>query len=253
MFLRFKINGLEDPLDIKHIVIDEAQDFGIFQFRVLRLLLGTGSFSILGDLHQGIYSYKSIGAWDEIIEPTGRNGRAIFERPQRMTLEQSYRTTVEIMEMANGVIKKLNLPGVPYAKPVIRHGSPVEICQKKSVDEIAAAIAIKIDEFIKRGHRSIAIICKTMGEVNHFRKLLPAGIQIVTGKEDDFEQGIKIIPSYHVKGLEFDAVCVANASKARYSSELDIKLLYIAMTRALHALVIYSLGEISDFLKPAKS
>ena len=249
MYLRFKIHGLEDPLEIKHIVIDEAQDFSVFQFRVLRLLLGTGSFSILGDLHQGIYSYKGIKNWDEIVSPVGKKGRAIFERPHVMTLEQSYRTTVEIMDMANVVIKKLKLPGIPYAKPVIRHGNPVEIYRKENIGEIAAAIKGKLAEFASAGYKSIAVICKTAAEAGRFKKLLPADIQMVTGKESDFGQGIKLIPSYHVKGLEFDAVCIANASGEQYRSELDIKLLYIAMTRALHALVIYSLGEISAFLK----
>ena len=248
MYLHFRVHGLEDPLEIKHIVIDEAQDFSIFQFRVLRLILGTGSFSILGDLHQGIYSYKSLGKWEEITKSPNRNRRIIFERPQIMALEQSYRTTVEIMEAANIVIGKLALPGVPLAKPVIRHGSPVEIYQISSISEIASAVAIKIQEYASLGYRSIAIICKTSDEAKRFQKLLPAGIQLVTGAETDFEQGVKLIPSYHVKGLEFDAVCIANASKEQYCNELDIKLLYIAMTRALHALVIYSHGQPSDFL-----
>ena len=269
MYLRFRVHGLEDPLEIKHIVIDEAQDFSIFQFRVLKLILGTGSFSILGDLHQGIYTYKGLKKWEELTSPVnrssggssgsgggsgasrnggGRGGKAIFERPQVMTLEQSYRTTVEIMDVANTVIKKLALPGVPLAKPVIRHGNAVEIHEKSEISEIAAAIAKKIEEFVDLGYRSIAIICKTGAEARRFQKLLPAGIQLVTGAENDFEQGVKLIPSYHVKGLEFDAVCIANASKEQYYNELDNKLLYIAMTRALHALVIYSHGQPSEFL-----
>ena len=152
------------------------------------------------------------------------------------------------LETANTVIGKLALPGVPLAKPVIRHGSPVEFIQKSSIAEIASAIATKIEEFAVQGFRSIAIICKTAAEAKRFQKLLPAGIQLVVGSENDFEQGIKLIPSYHVKGLEFDAVCIANASKEQYFNELDNKLLYIAMTRALHSLVIYSHGQPSDFL-----
>jgi DNA helicase-2/ATP-dependent DNA helicase PcrA len=247
MYLQFKIHGLEDPLQIKHIVIDEAQDFSIFQFCVLKLILGSSSFSILGDLHQGVYSYKGIERWDELTTPSGGDKRIIFERPQMMTLEQSYRTTVEIMQAANIVINKLALPNVPLAKPVIRHGEPVKIHRKDNIGDIASAIIRNIEEYKSLGYRSIAIICKTGEEAKRFRKLLPPDIQLVNGTESDFEQGIKLIPSYHVKGLEFDAVCIANASKEQYYNELDIKLLYIAMTRALHALVVYSLGQPSDF------
>ena len=251
VYLQYKAHGLEDPLEIKHIVIDEAQDFSVMQFRVLKLLLGSGSFSILGDLHQGIYSYKSIKSWDELTKPH-KPGiyKSIFERPRVMTLEQSYRTTVEIMETANVVIGKLALPGVPLAKPVIRHGEPVIIQRKESVAEITASINDKLDEFRKLGYRSIAVICKTTAEAKRFKKHLQADIQLVTGRENDFEQGVKLFPSYLVKGLEFDAVCIANASRDQYYSELDIKLLYIAMTRALHALAVYSLGPPSDFLAP---
>ena len=251
MFLQYKIHELEINFNIKHIVIDEAQDFSMFQFSALRLLLGTGSFSILGDLHQGIYAYKGVARWEDLISPAGADRRRLFERPQMMTIEQSYRTTVEIMDMANVVIKKLALPGIPLAKPVIRHGDQVEIRIKDGIGAIAADIARKIGEFTASGHRSIAIICKTGAEAAAFKKLLPDGVQMVTGNESDYEQGIKLIPSYHVKGLEFDAVCIANASKEQYNSELDIKLLYIAMTRALHALVIYSAGPLSDFLSEA--
>jgi DNA helicase-2/ATP-dependent DNA helicase PcrA len=168
-----------------------------------------------------------------------------------LTIEQSYRTTVEIMDMANIVIKKLALPGIPLAKPVIRHGDPIEIHLKDSIETIAALITKKIDEYKSKGHNLIAIICKTGAEAAAFKRLLPRSVQMVTGKESDYEQGVKLIPSYHVKGLEFDAVCIANASKEQYHNELDIKLLYIAMTRALHALTIYSCGPLSDFLRDA--
>ena len=250
MFLQYKLHGLEERLEIKHIVIDEAQDFSLFQFNVLRLILGTGSFSILGDLHQGIYSFKGVQKWEDLYEPAGRRGVTIFKKPQLMTLEQSYRTTVEIMDMANIVIRNLALPGIPLAKPVIRHGSPVEVYCMDSFAAIASAISNKIDEFAAHGHKSIAIICKTGIEARRLKELLPSGIQLVTGAEDSFEQGVKIFPSYHVKGLEFDAVCIANASDGQYHSELDVKLLYIAMTRALHALAVYSLGRLSGFLQP---
>ena len=251
VYLQYKAHGLEDPLEIKHIVIDEAQDFSVMQFRVLKLLLGSSSFSILGDLHQGIYSYKSIKSWNELINRHNPgNFTRIFERPRVMTLEQSYRTTVEIMRAANAVIGKLALEGVPLAKPVIRHGEPVEIHTKGSVAEIASAITVKLDEYKKLGYRSVAVICKTGAEAKLFLKYLPAGIQLVTGRENNFEQGVKLFPSYLVKGLEFDAVCIANASGDQYRDELDIKLLYIAMTRALHALAVYSLGEPSGLLAP---
>jgi len=60
-----------------------------------------------------------------------------------------------------------------------------------------------------------------------------------------------IVPSYLVKGLEFDAVFLANANQETYQPiELDIKLLYVALTRPLHQLFIYYTGELTTLLQP---
>lgn len=65
----------------------------------------------------------------------------------------------------------------------------------------------------------------------------------------NYSGGIVIIPCHLAKGLEFDVVIIANASKEMYKEkELDVKLLYVAMTRPLHELYIYSIKEKSNLL-----
>ena len=53
------------------------------------------------------------------------------------------------------------------------------------------------------------------------------------------------------KGLEFDAVIINNANEKMYSSDsqLDMKLLYVAITRALHELDIVYSGTLTEPLK----
>ena len=74
--------------------------------------------------------------------------------------------------------------------------------------------------------------------------------RLITGKEKDYKGGIVIVPSYLAKGLEFDAVMIADGGIENYTTdELDIKLLYVAMTRPLHFLYIYHKDELSKLLR----
>jgi DNA helicase-2/ATP-dependent DNA helicase PcrA len=247
MFIKYLIFGLEDKLSTRHVLIDEAQDFSLFQIYVLKRIINSSSFTILGDLSQGIHSYRGIQNWMDLEKYIFKDSNMSF-----LTLEQSYRTTVEIMEAANKVIKTLQDEQLPLAKPVIRHGEAVSVSEMKDLQEIAEDIKVKVEDAIKVGYKSLAIICKTLKECKEMKSQLQklnlkAGL--ITGAEKEYSGGVVIIPSYLVKGLEFDVVIVANASKKSYKrEELDVKLLYIAMTRPLHKLYIYSLGEKTELL-----
>ncbi|WP_139902670.1 RNA polymerase recycling motor HelD [Clostridium thermarum] len=247
MLLRYQIHGLEDKFSVRHILIDEAQDFSLFQIYVLKSIMKSGSFTILGDLSQGIHSYRGIRNWSDLSRYIFKDEESAF-----LTLEQSYRTTVEIMEAANKVIKNLENEELPLAKPVIRHGEEVTVTELSSIKEIATSIKQKIEDAKKESFKSVAIICKTLQEckaVKQYLDKLKVKTEFITGHEKEYSGGVVLIPSYLVKGLEFDVVIVANASKDAYrKEELDIKLLYIAMTRPLHRLYIYSLGVRTELL-----
>lgn len=247
MFIRELTQGLEEKITVRHVVIDEAQDFSEFQLFILRKLIGGNSFTILGDLCQGIYSYRGITDWEKV-------SKKVFgeDNFSMLTLEQSYRTTIEIMEAASKVINFLNDPNLPNPKPVIRHGDAVEVAEKSTFSEVSKDIAKKINIVLKEGFKSVAIICKTLEECKKVKEELKSyglKVDIITGSESEYSGGVVLIPCYLVKGLEFDVVIVANGSKEAYSTEaLDVKLLYIAMTRPLHRLYIYSIGEKAEML-----
>jgi DNA helicase-2/ATP-dependent DNA helicase PcrA len=247
IYLKYKIYGMDEKIPVRHIVIDEAQDFSAFQFYVLKKIVKDSSFTILGDLCQGIHSYRGVRKWEEIVEEVFEGRKCEF-----LTLEQSYRTTVEIMEAANDVIGRLPDNGFLRAKPVIRHGEEVEIIPKNGIEDISEDIVRRIKNYKKAGHKTIAVICKTMDECE---KLLPMlkiadkNLSIITGNEKEYKSGVVIVPSYLSKGLEFDVVIISNANNQNYTeNELDIKLLYVAMTRPLHKLCIYYAGCKSSLL-----
>ncbi len=247
IYLKYKIYGMDEKVPVRHIVIDEAQDFSAFQFFVLKRIVKDSSFTILGDLCQGIHSYRGVRQWGEIVEEVFEGKKCEF-----LTLEQSYRTTVEIMEAANSVMGKLENLAMFRGKPVIRHGEPVEYIPVPSFADMSHSISKKIQHYRKQGHKSIAVICKTMEECLQIIPELKKEhkeISLITGNEKEYKSGMVIVPSYLSKGLEFDVVLLSNANSENYSqSELDAKLLYVAMTRPLHKLCIYYSGEISKLL-----
>ena len=247
IYLKYKIHGVDEKLPVKHIVIDEAQDFSVFQLYVLKIIIKESSFTILGDLSQGIHSYRGIKDWGDVDEH-------VFEgRCGKLVLEQSYRTTVEIMEAANKVIANLKNENLIPARPVIRHGEKVERIEKRSLDDIASDIWEKIKELKKQQFKSIAIICKTADTCSELRKGFKAGKEaprIITEKDREYKSGVVIVPAHLSKGLEFDVVFIADGSAESYGdSELETKLLYVAMTRPLHRLYIYHCGIPSKLIE----
>lgn len=164
MYMKYIIEGLEEKLTARHVVIDESQDFSVFQLFILKKVIGGNSFTILGDLCQGIHSYRGINDWKSAAE-------SIFgeDNYSMLTLEQSYRTTIEIMEAANSVIKFLNDPKLPPSKPVIRHGDAVKVIEKLSLKEVARAIVDQISKLKEEGFKSAAIICKPLEECKRLK------------------------------------------------------------------------------------
>lgn len=235
-YLEYKIFDAGEKNEIQHVIIDEAQDFSLFQFYILKQILNTKLFTILGDLSQGIHAYRSIDNWQQVIEHIFTQDECQF-----LTLEQSYRTTVEVMSLANEIIKNLADKGLTIAKPVIRHGVKPQILKTEKENKIISMIKKVIDESGNEEYKSFAVICKSPEEceIVH-RQLEKAGIEatLIKGEEAAYTAEVIVLPSYIAKGLEFDVVFIVSM-KAHYKmDDLDTKLLYVAMTRALHMLYV---------------
>jgi len=220
MYIKYKIFGSEKFNNYRHIVIDEAQDYGIFTFYVLKELFKNSTFSIYGDLAQSLYPYRSINNWEEIDN--------MYNNFEIIKLNKSYRTTIEIMNNANEINKLLNLD---LAQPVIRHGEEVEYF-KYDLDELLNKIKDK--------YNSVAIITKEQIDANNIYEELKEKyeVDLIDKTNLNYNSKINILPSYLSKGLEFDAVIIIDENKFNKNSILDMKLLYVSKTRALHKLFI---------------
>ena len=114
-------------------------------------------------------------------------------------------------------------------------------------------IVFQIKTLLDKDYQSIAIICKDDKETHDIYsklKKMELNISEITENNEQYNGGLCIMPSYLSKGLEFDAVIIYNANAKNYSStNIDMKLLYVATTRAMHDLVINYDGELSLPLK----
>lgn len=248
LYLRYKIFGFDKKTTIKYIVIDEAQDFSVFQIDTLKEIFNTELFTILGDLSQGIHSYRGTKDWKDVIENVFTHGKCRY-----LTLKQSYRTTIEIMNMANKVLKIGDMPGTIFAHPVVRHGDQPEILRFDSKNKLIEELENKIESFKKEHYSTIAVICKTDDECKTINRLLDKKGKVkakqISSEDIEYLGGTVIVPSYLAKGLEFDAVIITALEEDYLEDELDIKLLYVAMTRALHKLDIMCVGNTLSLLE----
>ena len=232
---------------IRHVVIDEAQDLGEFNFFTLKKTLPHATFSIFGDLAQSIYDYRGINDWDEV------NQTMFDDKGEIINFNKSYRTTSEIMNVADDVAESI---GLNRSDLVVRHGNEVNVIEVEEEQNIPKYIAKKICEYKEKGYKNIAVISKTDLLSNYINDdLAELGINIpnVSSNDDLNDEKFRIctISNYLAKGLEFDAVIINNANENIYSSSnaLDMKLLYVAITRALHELDIVYSGEVTKPLK----
>ncbi len=246
MYIKSVIAPNKDYEKIKHVVIDEAQDFGEFNFYVMKKTLPSATFSIFGDLAQSIYDYRGIRSWDEV------NSAMFDNKGEIIYFNKSYRTTAEIMEVADDVAESI---GLNRSALVIRHGEDVHISEVVQEDEIPQYITKKITEYKQKGYRTIAVISKTdllSNYINDDLNALGLNIPNVTANDDVNDEKFRIctISNQLAKGLEFDAVIINNANERLYSSDnnLDMKLLYVAITRALHELDIVYNGTLTKSL-----
>ena len=236
LYLRYRIYGNSDYLNYRHVVIDEAQDYGEFVFDVFKLLIKNATFSVFGDLAQTIYEYRTIDTWNNVLK-VGYSDNIRY-------LNKSYRTTIEIMSEANKINKYLNLN---IADAVVRHG--VEVTYHKLNNNLLEIL----NKLIYKEYQTIAIISKTVDEskkVYEYLKSNGIDISLITEDSLEYSGGICSVTSSLSKGLEFDGVIINKVDKDIFdkNNSFDMKLLYVSMTRALHELIVTYEDELVDVL-----
>lgn len=220
----------KDEDEFSQIIIDEAQDFGEMIYYVMKQLLPGCYFTIMGDVSQNIRYETGMNDWEGLKS-------VLFERENDTfyLLAKSYRNTIEISQCAGKVLEKAS-QGSYRIRPVIRHGNEVTVIQKTG-RELEEALKNTVQQTIGRGHETIAVVCRDESDAEEVRQILH-----MEENNDEFHNGVMVLPVTLTKGLEFDAVILWKPDERRYGGNpREAKLLYVAITRALHEL--YLLGD----------
>lgn len=226
--------------EIRHLVVDEMQDYTPVQYAVLRTLFSC-PMTILGDANQSVNPYSS-SSLDTI--------RSVFDNVDALELCRSYRSTTEITSFAQRI--KPNDKLIPVDRPGVEPRLVAFETFADEVDEIARILGT-IGE---KGYRSCGVITKTVREAQALHEALGArGIEtnLLDYGSTAFTHGITVTSAHISKGLEFDLVVVPHVDDDTYATTMDKGMLYIACTRAMHELHLTRVGALTEHLRFAEA
>ena len=220
IYLKFLLTSIPYKVSTKLVVIDEAQDYTLLQYKIIKSIFKNANFTILGDINQTInpyYKYENLN----IIEDLFSNVSKYIE------LNKTYRSSKEIIEYSNNIL------GLNHACAVRRENNvPVRIYDKLDYD----LLVTNINELRKK-YNKVAVITKSIDEAKLIKEHIVGSIidiDIVDIDSENFNKNLLIIPAYAAKGLEFDSVIIIN------NFNEDKYLYYVAVTRSQHELIIFN-------------
>lgn len=232
LYLKYRLTGQTARREIRHLVIDEMQDYSYLQYTILSQIF-TCRMTILGD-------------WAQTLDDEAQDVLSflpkIFEKSlKKIVINKSYRNTLEIARYS---AKLANLSDISFLE---RHGKEVEERTFPEIDGLLASAAKKLSE----NYETAAILTLTEEEACDIYRLISKQLQEnhrETGKNEQlpihyidrnstaFEKGLTVTTYYLAKGLEFDQVFTAFPHQARPFIK---QAAYISATRALHELYMY--------------
>ncbi len=237
LYLQSYIEGLNISGNVRHVVVDEVQDYTILQLEIMKKIFPDADFTLLGDINQAIHPYNQREA-TAATTVFGADCRQVI-------LNKCYRSTKAIAKLANHILPQPSLEIIERegVMPVLHRSKE----PSRAIQKIIASLSTK-------NYESVAIIAKTLKHCKQLHaQLAELGIEVklLTGASRHFATGITVLPSYISKGLEFDAVIIADADCAVYNAEEDHKLFYTLATRPLHELHFVAHNPLTTLLEAA--
>jgi DNA helicase II / ATP-dependent DNA helicase PcrA len=237
IYLRLRLEGINtEHKHIKHLLIDEMQDYTPVQYAVIATLFNCKK-TILGDAKQSVNPYSSSKA-EQI--------RSVFRQASYVKLCKSYRSTQEISRFGQRISPDPDLIAIE------RHGEVPQIVPCQDTSEEVQMVSRLAQEFSGSDYNTLGIICKTQNQAERLYDAISAlghEMHLLTGQSTSFVQGITICTAHMAKGLEFDHVIVPDVTDRNYHTSMDRNLLYVACTRAMHKLTLTFAGDLTKLIQ----
>lgn len=223
LYLKYRLKGSRKHKNIKHLVIDEMQDYSYLQYSILSMLFHC-RMTILGDRAQTMDS--------ECQDVTKFLPKIFGRKIRKIVMNKSYRNTLEIAEYAE------RIRGGEGLELFQRHGKEVEEFHGLSMEEMLENIEKQVKS-ANAQYETAAVITMNESDAYDIYRLLKHRQLPVSYMDRDtsvFKKGMTVTTFYLAKGLEFDQVF---AVLGRETNPLYKQAKYISATRALHELYVY--------------
>lgn len=223
VYMKCKLFGYNYNTSIKEIIIDEAQDYSLGQFKLINKIFKNASYTILGDVNQTINPYYKYDTLEVLTK--------VFKESKYIKLNKTYRSSEEIINYSNKVL------GLSHITAIRRdnHVPVIEVTEKDLYEDLNKSI-----KECQSNGKSLAIITKNEEECEKIYKLLKnTDISKINNQTKKFNRKFIVIPVYMAKGLEFDSVIIYTDKFNKYN-ETEKNLYYVAITRAQHQLIVYN-------------
>lgn len=244
-YLYKRVKETEVISEAHHIVIDEAQDFGMMAYYALNFCIRGCTYTVMGDVSQNIHFGYGLNDWEALR-------RLLLPDPADTfgLLKKSYRNTVEISNFATHILKHGRFFVYPV-EPILRHGNAVQTRLLPDRKSLIQSAADTCKDWLKSGWDTIAVICRDLASAARTAKELSAHLDGIESDPEKavFGNGVMVLPVDYTKGLEFDAVLILDPTREDYPVEDGhAKLLYVAATRALHELCVLHTGNLTGLI-----
>ena len=223
IYLKGLLTGFPYSNLIKQVVIDEAQDYNMMQYKIICNIFKRASFTILGDVNQTINPYYKYDTLSKI-------GDILNDKSKYVELNKTYRSSPNIISYAN---KVLNLKHVS----AIRNSNNIPVQYRGDISYLKNDV-----NNLKKKYKSVAIITKDEEESIKIYNYLKDDVKDISLMKDsslDFNKNLVVVPSYLSKGLEFDSVISYTDMNNKYTKD-ERYLFYVVVTRSQHELIIYN-------------
>ncbi len=236
----------KQPIKLTHLVVDEVQDLSPVEVSVLTELLGKGKpITFAGDEAQKIMGDNGFESFEQLLRVLR------LEDTRRATLKVSYRSTAQIMEVADHVLGHM-APGERAHVP--REGAPVEAFEFMSRGEAAIFLSDALRSLTdEEPNASIAVLTRYEYQAESIWEHLTHAdlprLRRVRDFDFPFVPGIDVADVRQAKGLEFDYVVIFDADGLTFGESDDARhLLHVAITRAAHQCWLIAGGPLTTLV-----
>lgn len=235
LYLRDQLTGGGQNHQIQYLFIDEMQDYSPAQLAYLHHAFPLAKLTLLGDQAQDLFA--SNAGFDNFVE--GIADLFPHKKVKLYQLNNSYRSTQQITHFASAL-----LPDHQDILAFNRPGPKPQLITCQRLADLNTQVSQQCERLLTT-QTMVAVLTKTETEAEQIYATLQsdAPVTLMTEKQHHLEPGVMIMPIYLAKGLEFDAVIGYNVSAELFKTTTDAHILYTIASRAMHELVLISLGE----------